>query len=195
MDSALPPRLTFAPTKEELVFHYLKRKNSGIKERHNLIPEADIYKCEPWDLPERSFLPKRNEQWYFFSAYDWKYHRGSLANRVTEAGYWRTTRAHQTVCSRSTSTGVRKTLSFCKGRPPHGEKTEWMIHEYHLDEKEFKTGAGLQNAFVLCHLFKKKELPKRSGGLRNAEIENSDSSPKNRNPSCNEYKSEDRSKQ
>ncbi|XP_057869438.1 uncharacterized protein LOC131076324 isoform X2 [Cryptomeria japonica] len=128
---------------------------------------------------------------------DWKHHSGSHADRATEAGYWKTTGRHQTVHSRSTSTGVKKTLSFYKGRPPRGEKTQWMMHEYHLDEKEFKAGAGLQNAFVLCHVLKvkKNELPEKSGGFQSAEMETSDSSLKNRNPSCDEDKSEDRSKQ
>ncbi|GLJ46706.1 hypothetical protein SUGI_0984620 [Cryptomeria japonica] len=167
MDSALLPGFRFNPIEEEL----------------------------PWDLSERSFLPKCNKQWYFLSPCDRKYPSGSLANRATEAGYWRTTRRYQTVHSRSTSTRVRKTLSFYKGRPPSGEKTEWIMHEYHLDEKEFKIGAGLQNAFVLCHVLKKNELPEKSGGLQSAENEKCDSSPKNRNPSCDEDKSEDRSKQ
>ncbi|XP_057869989.1 NAC domain-containing protein JA2L [Cryptomeria japonica] len=189
MDSALLPGFTFNPTEEDLVFYYLKRKNSGVEEKLDLIPEVSIYKWEPWDLPERSFLPKCNKQWYFFSPWNRKYPSGSLSNRATEAGYWRTTRRYRTVHSRSTSTGVRKTLSFYKGRPPCGEKTEWMMHEYSLDEKEFKTGAGLQNAFVLCHVLKKNELPEKCGGLQSAEIEKCDSSPKNKNPSCNEDRS------
>ncbi|RZR72411.1 hypothetical protein BHM03_00013267 [Ensete ventricosum] len=48
--SALPPGFGFHPTDVELVSHYLKRKTQG----HNfdeLIPEVDIYKHEPWDLP------------------------------------------------------------------------------------------------------------------------------------------------
>ena len=45
------PGLKFNPTEEELVFHYLRNKNSGIKEKLELIPEADVFKCEPWDLP------------------------------------------------------------------------------------------------------------------------------------------------
>lgn len=48
--SALPPGFGFHPTDVELVSHYLKRKTQG----HNfdeIIPEVDIYKHEPWDLP------------------------------------------------------------------------------------------------------------------------------------------------
>lgn len=47
----LPPGFRFHPTDEELVAYYLDRKiNGGIIELE-VIPEVDLYKCEPWDLP------------------------------------------------------------------------------------------------------------------------------------------------
>jgi hypothetical protein len=47
----LPPGFGFYPSDTELIGHYLKRKILGQKIEHNLIPEVDIYKHEPWDLP------------------------------------------------------------------------------------------------------------------------------------------------
>lgn len=50
LSACLPPGFGFHPTDVELISHYLKLKILG----HNfdeLIPEVDIYKHEPWDLP------------------------------------------------------------------------------------------------------------------------------------------------
>ncbi|KAL2500413.1 3-ketoacyl-CoA synthase [Forsythia ovata] len=47
---SLPPGFRFHPTDEELVAYYLKRKINGCKIELEIIPEVDLYKCEPWDL-------------------------------------------------------------------------------------------------------------------------------------------------
>eukprot|EP01018_Ginkgo_biloba_P015637 Gb_36763 [translate_table: standard] len=56
---SLPPGFRFHPTDEELVAYYLKRKISGQKEELEVIPDVDLYKCEPWDLP----LPDVSSFW------------------------------------------------------------------------------------------------------------------------------------
>lgn len=48
---SLPPGFRFHPTDEELVIYYLKRKINGREIELEIIPEVDLYKCEPWDLP------------------------------------------------------------------------------------------------------------------------------------------------
>ena len=54
---SLPPGFRFHPTDEELVAYYLKRKINGRKIDLEIIPEVDLYKCEPWDLPGISLFP------------------------------------------------------------------------------------------------------------------------------------------
>lgn len=53
---SMPPGFRFHPTDEELVIYYLKRKINGRTIELEIIPEIDLYKCEPWDLPG-IFLP------------------------------------------------------------------------------------------------------------------------------------------
>lgn len=48
---SLPPGFRFHPTDEELVAYYLKRKINGKKLELEIIPEVDLYKSEPWELP------------------------------------------------------------------------------------------------------------------------------------------------
>jgi hypothetical protein len=53
---ALPSGFRFHPTDEELIFNYLKGKlKNGLKASEvEVIPEVDLYRCEPWDLPVHS---------------------------------------------------------------------------------------------------------------------------------------------
>ena len=55
--AGLPPGFRFHPTDEELVNYYLKRKIHGIKIELDIIPEIDLYKCEPWELAGVISLP------------------------------------------------------------------------------------------------------------------------------------------
>lgn len=47
----LPPGFRFHPTDEELVVQYLKRKVFSCPLPASIIPEVDICKYDPWDLP------------------------------------------------------------------------------------------------------------------------------------------------
>ncbi|CAI9110322.1 OLC1v1010325C1 [Oldenlandia corymbosa var. corymbosa] len=158
---SLPPGFRFHPTDEELVAYYLKRKINGRKIELEIIPEVDLYKCEPWDLPGKSLLPSKDLEWYFFSPRDRKYPNGSRTNRATKAGYWKATGKDRKVNSQMRAVGMKKTLVYYRGRAPHGARTDWVMHEYRLDERECETNTGLQDAYALCRVFKKSlNIPK-----------------------------------
>ncbi|KAJ7296375.1 hypothetical protein O6H91_Y127800 [Diphasiastrum complanatum] len=156
----LPPGFRFHPTDVELVTYYLNRKVHGRAIEFDIVAEVDLYKCEPWDLPDKSLISSSDAEWYFFSARDKKYANGSRTNRATEAGYWKATGKDRTVKTGTRKVGMKKTLVFYKGRAPHGERTNWVMHEYRLEEDEpgkVKLQA-VQDAFVVCRVFKKSGI-------------------------------------
>ncbi|CAH9070000.1 unnamed protein product [Cuscuta epithymum] len=152
---ALPPGFRFHPTDEELVAYYLKRKINGRFIELDVIPEVDLYKCEPWELPGKALLASKDLEWYFFSPRDRKYPNGSRTNRATKAGYWKATGKDRKVNSEMRAVGMKKTLVYHRGRAPHGARTDWIMHEYRLEERECETRSGLQDAYALCRVLKR----------------------------------------
>ncbi|CAL5003962.1 unnamed protein product [Urochloa decumbens] len=158
---ALPLGFRFHPTDEELIRHYLKGKVTGqINSEVEVIPEIDVCKCEPWDLPDKSLIRSEDPEWFFFAPKDRKYPNGSRSNRATEAGYWKATGKDRIIKSKGDkrkqhTIGMKKTLVFHRGRAPKGERTGWIMHEYRTTEPEFDSGE--QGGYVLYRLFRKQE--------------------------------------
>ncbi|XP_042454264.1 NAC domain-containing protein 74-like isoform X1 [Zingiber officinale] len=165
----LPPGFGFHPTDAELISHYLKLKILG----HNfdeLIPEVDIYKHEPWDLPAKCRLRTRDSKWHFFALIDRKYPNSSRTNRATEEGYWKSTGKDRDVKSQNRVLGTKKTLVFHEGRPPCGRRTDWIMHEYHIGKKEYKAALNSKDIFVLCRVTKRNGWESEEGKVaQNAE--------------------------
>ncbi|KAL6844927.1 hypothetical protein ACP4OV_025586 [Aristida adscensionis] len=155
----LPPGFRFHPTDEELVNYYLKRKIHGLKIELDIIPEVDLYKCEPWELADKSFLPSRDPEWYFFGPRDRKYPNGFRTNRATRAGYWKSTGKDRRVLHHGgRAIGMKKTLVYYRGRAPQGVRTDWVMHEYRLDDKDNDDTHSIQDTYALCRVFKKNAI-------------------------------------
>ncbi|XP_057755225.1 NAC domain-containing protein 83-like isoform X5 [Arachis stenosperma] len=149
----LPPGFRFHPTDEELVAQYLKRKVFSCPLPASFIPEVDICKSDPWDLPG-----DLEQERYFFSTREAKYPNGNRSNRATNSGYWKatgldkhiaTSKGHQLI-------GMKKTLVFYRGKPPYGSRTDWIMHEYRLVSHSHLL--PMQN-WVLCRIFFKRRAP------------------------------------
>nr|XP_048329435.1 NAC domain-containing protein 83-like isoform X2 [Ziziphus jujuba var. spinosa] len=135
----LPPGFRFQPTDEEIIFQYLRRKVFCCPLPACIIPEINVCKYDPWDLPG-----DLGQERYFFSNKEAKYRNGKRTNRTTNSG----------------------------GKPPHGSRTEWVMHEYSLiDAAESKTCTKTmemhaQNSlnqtenWVLCRIFMRKRNAK-----------------------------------
>ncbi|KAK8965396.1 NAC domain-containing protein 7 [Platanthera guangdongensis] len=91
--SHIPPGFRFHPTEEELVDYYLRKKiSSRMIDIDIVIQDIDLYKIEPWDLPEICKInAEEQSEWYFFSHKDKKYPSGTRTNRATTAGFWKAT--------------------------------------------------------------------------------------------------------
>ncbi|KAH8522431.1 hypothetical protein Peur_040944 [Populus x canadensis] len=182
----LPPGFRFHPTDEELVVQYLKRKVFACPLPASIIPEVDVCKSDPWDLPG-----DLEQERYFFSTREAKYPNGNRSNRATGSGYWKatgidkqivTSKGHQVV-------GMKKTLVFYRGKPPHGTRTDWIMHEYRLASTETTACNTLKNKnstqgpvvvpmenWVLCRIFLKKRGTKNEE--ENIQVGNDNRLPK-----------------
>ncbi|KAI3505048.1 hypothetical protein L1887_26914 [Cichorium endivia] len=166
-----PPPLTsfplgfrFHPTDEELVTYYLRRKLCGKPFQSEMVPEVDVYKSEPWELADHTSSKYRDLEWYFISPLDKKYATSSRLNRATLRGYWKETGKIREVRHNSEKIGQKKSLIFHSGRPPKGKRTDWVMHEYKLMDRELETTGVAQDALVLCKIYQKTGLGPPSGG-------------------------------
>uniref|UniRef100_A0A453QJU9 NAC domain-containing protein n=1 Tax=Aegilops tauschii subsp. strangulata TaxID=200361 RepID=A0A453QJU9_AEGTS len=135
--SVVPPGFRFHPTEEELLTYYLAKKVASQRIDLDVIPDVDLNKLEPWDIQERCRIGTGPQNdWYLFSHRDKKYPTGTRTNRATAAGFWKATGRDKAIYSAAGSgrIGMRKTLVFYKGRAPHGHKSDWIMHEYRLDD-------------------------------------------------------------
>ncbi|KAJ4966997.1 hypothetical protein NE237_018846 [Protea cynaroides] len=161
--TSLLPGFRFHPTDVELVQYYLKRKNMGKRLRFEAIGVIDLYKFDPWDLPAKSCLQSRDLEWYFFCPRKRKYSKGLRTNRATENGFWKTTGRDRCISYNSQTVGMIKTLVFHKGRPPKGCKTNWVMHEYRLEDENRVAAPVIQDEYVLCKIFEKSGPGPKNG--------------------------------
>ncbi|KAF5201971.1 Nac domain-containing protein [Thalictrum thalictroides] len=165
--SQVPPGFRFHPTEEELLQYYLKKKVGYEKIDLDVIRYVDLNKLEPWDIQETCKIGSTPQNdWYFFSHKDKKYPTGTRTNRATAAGFWKATGRDKNIYSSFKRIGMRKTLVFYKGRAPHGQKSDWIMHEYRLDDTAAVSTETIasnplreivqEEGWVVCRVYKKK---------------------------------------
>ncbi|XP_074321031.1 NAC domain-containing protein 82-like [Silene latifolia] len=160
---SLPPGFRFHPTDEELFMFYLKRKVMGKSLGPQMMSEVDVFQFAPWELPARACLKTRDLNWYFLCPRSKKYPNGGRANRATVHGYWKSTGNDRTVNYKNRPVGKIKTLIFHRGKPPKGDRTDWVMHEYRLEDKALLEQGVPQDSYVLCKLYEKSGLGPKNG--------------------------------
>ncbi|GFP84144.1 protein ataf2 [Phtheirospermum japonicum] len=167
----LPAGFRFHPTDEELVVHYLCRKCAGQQIAVPIIAEIDLYKFNPWDLPDMALYGEK--EWYFFSPRDRKYPNGSRPNRAAGTGYWKATGADKPL-GKPKTLGIKKALVFYAGKAPRGVKTNWIMHEYRLanvDRSAGKSNNLRLDDWVLCRIYNKKGTLEKHYNVDQKEVE------------------------
>ncbi|KAL3619769.1 hypothetical protein CASFOL_034681 [Castilleja foliolosa] len=159
----MTPGFRFHPTDEELVLYYLKRKICSKRHRLDVISETDVYKWDPEELPGMSKLQTGDRQWFFFSPRDRKYSNGARSSRGTRHGYWKVTGKDRIISCGTRAVGLKKTLVFYRGRAPSGARTDWVMHEYTMDEGELDRCKSAKDYYALYKLFKKSGLGPKNG--------------------------------
>ncbi|XP_075655417.1 uncharacterized protein LOC142625638 [Castanea sativa] len=165
------PGVRFNPTDVELVMFFLLRKVMGRK-CPKVIAEVDVYKVSPWDLPDKSIV-KGDLKWYFLCPIEKKYSAGVRMNRATDVGHWKITGNERHVHYNNTLVGSIKTLIFHMGKAP-GKRTDWVIHEYRLDDKYLAERGVAQNGHVLCMIFHKEGLGPKNNAQYGAPFKEED---------------------
>ncbi|KAG6398545.1 hypothetical protein SASPL_140010 [Salvia splendens] len=171
----LPAGFRFHPTDDELVVHYLCRKCAGQPISVPIVAEIDLYKFDPWQLPEMALYGEK--EWYFFSPRDRKYPNGSRPNRAAGTGYWKATGADKPV-GKPKTLGIKKALVFYAGKAPKGVKTNWIMHEYRLANVDRSAGkrSNLRlDDWVLCRIYNKKRTLEKHYNVDEKEVQFSDS--------------------
>ncbi|XP_022145117.1 NAC domain-containing protein 83-like [Momordica charantia] len=157
----LPPGFRFHPTDEELVVQYLRRRALSSPLPAAVIPDADVRRFDPWDLPG-----ELERERYFFSTKEAKFCNRRTSIRATASGYWKPGGIDRRIVSSGQNqlVGFKKTLVFYTGKAPNGLRTDWIMHEYrlvHAPEAPLCAINGGQSTlncdWVLCRVFLKKK--------------------------------------
>ncbi|KAF5447342.1 hypothetical protein F2P56_032900 [Juglans regia] len=152
-----PPGYRFLPTDEELIIFYLEKKVWNQPLPINTIVEVNLYAHNP-DFLAAKYKDYQEDQLYIFTPRDRKYRNGRRPNRAAGDGYWKATGADRKIKSKGTVVGYRKALVFYIGKAPKGKKTNWIMHEFRVEDspcsERGSNGMRLDD-WVLCRIYKK----------------------------------------
>ncbi|XP_056690254.1 NAC domain-containing protein 86-like [Spinacia oleracea] len=123
------PGFRFKPTDKELFGYYLKRKVTGQSARGHTIPQLDVYKYVPGDLPRLSGSESKDSIWYFLTPNNTKYPTAERSMRPAKGGGWKIKGKDTIVYSGSRRVGyVKKSIYFTN----KVTKSDWVMLEYKL---------------------------------------------------------------
>ncbi|WVZ91458.1 hypothetical protein U9M48_037626 [Paspalum notatum var. saurae] len=161
-DDLVFPGFRFHPTDQELVGFYLKRKVEKKGFSIDIIKEIDVYKHDPWDLPNEARHAVQgagDKDWYFFCLRGRKYRNSIRPNRVTGSGFWKATGIDKPIHDGATAgegvVGLKKSLVYYRGSAGRGTKTDWMMHEFRLPTTASSVEHLDAEIWTVCRIFKR----------------------------------------
>ncbi|PKI33208.1 NAC domain-containing protein 14-like [Punica granatum] len=161
------PGLNFHPTDDELLTYYLKQRILDYFQdptrslNSHMVPDIELSNMHPKELPRQfkrlAKVKSNGREWVFFCLRKEKYRNSSRSERtVPNIGYWKVTSKPKKVKSEATHNeiGSKNILTFYERCPLNRAKTEWILHEYHLDASSL--GYNIREMpFVVCRLYNK----------------------------------------
>ncbi|XP_048421991.1 NAC domain-containing protein 60-like [Pyrus x bretschneideri] len=160
------PGFRFCPSDELLVSYYLKNKIEGTDSHfRHVIPEIDVWKFEPCDIP--AFFPEVHEkEWFFFTRPKYKDTNSTRRDRLTHKGYYKITGDERVIRAEESKAVIGKKiiLTFHEGRAPKAKKSDWVIHEYYCTKTEVGSKPTKQMDLVLCRLKNRSPSYKKPKG-------------------------------
>ncbi|GLT27190.1 hypothetical protein SLA2020_022080 [Shorea laevis] len=168
----MPIGYRFYPTDEELVTHYLTRKNLGLPLPASVIPELDVFQAVPWSLPGdlkekyRYFFSNRNDN-------ESMNVKGNKRKRVSPSGFWKTIGKERLIVASGSNqpVGMKKTLVFNQGKRSHrANSTRWLMHQYCLLPSTPTLDSAHQmpelfGDWFVYRIFQKKRKAKKHGHI------------------------------
>ncbi|CAI9772353.1 unnamed protein product [Fraxinus pennsylvanica] len=158
--SGVPPGYRFKPLDWELIVHYLMKKINNETLPRNKIYVVDLYKCNPERLANDHRTSSQENEWFFFTPRNRKYKKGMRPDRAADGGYWKATGADKIIKHNGEEIGLRKALVFYTGKPPTGEKTSWIMHEFRLKNAPVRSPTSDDDMklddWILCKIYKKE---------------------------------------
>ncbi|XP_071695983.1 NAC domain-containing protein 72-like [Rutidosis leptorrhynchoides] len=160
---SLPPGCQFFPSENQLISHYLtiKTKTNHINPPPslNLIKELDLYRFDPFDLPESACFEfgreGKRKHWYCFAIMP-RVKRGRGEKRRAGSGFWKRSGSVKDIVGAGVQgvvVGTRKCFVFYLGDSVKTcVRTKWIMYEYALIEQKMA-----EASYVLCRVFAKSQ--------------------------------------
>ncbi|KAK9999992.1 hypothetical protein SO802_019595 [Lithocarpus litseifolius] len=156
-----PPGYKFSPTDFELIISYLVKKYLNIPLPWNSMVDVELYNHSPEWLAEEYKKYDEQEELYFFTPRYRKYPNGKRPDRAAGDGYWKATGADKEIESnKGITVGYKKTLVYYRGKPPRGDKTNWIMYEYKIKHPPLTRSSENDmrlDKWVLCKIYEKNE--------------------------------------
>ncbi|KAI3460297.1 hypothetical protein Pfo_016960 [Paulownia fortunei] len=121
---------------DEQIISMLDEYTPGSHLPNNVLADSSPYQYPPSNLPEGI--------WYLVH---------SNEKKESVYGFWKAKGEACNFYSNSMIIGWRTTLEYFEGQAPHGQRTEWLMQEYGLTQKELCDKDKPKESRFLCRVF------------------------------------------